>query len=138
MRVIRSHVIVLISLSQNELQHPERMQELPELGIHSEATRPEGKIWLDGGGCLEGTCVECGGSCGTSWQCVCHWDYWEGSALGALQDQWKEKQIVDFVTPELHVILGRSNGKKEILYEEPNSAKTRLSLLVMNSSFPSH
>lgn len=31
MRVIRSHVIVLISPSQNELQHPELREQLPEL-----------------------------------------------------------------------------------------------------------
>lgn len=37
MRVIRSQVIVLISSSQNELQHPERMQELQELGNSKEA-----------------------------------------------------------------------------------------------------
>lgn len=31
MRVIRSHVIVLISPSQNELQHPELREQLPQL-----------------------------------------------------------------------------------------------------------
>lgn len=43
MRVIRSHVIVLISPSQNEQQHPELMGELPELFTYRETSQRRGK-----------------------------------------------------------------------------------------------
>lgn len=48
MRVIRSQVIVLISSSQNELQHPKWMQQLPELCNSKEAPRERGKVWGSG------------------------------------------------------------------------------------------
>jgi len=57
MRVIRSHVIVLISSSQNELQHPELMEELPELCIHSKAPQTRGKDLAEVGASAWKLCV---------------------------------------------------------------------------------
>lgn len=84
MRVIRSQVIVLISSSQNELQHPEWMQELQELGNSKEAPGAGGKVWLEWG---SATCEERVGSCSTPWQPGCHWDYWGSRGFGAFKDQ---------------------------------------------------
>lgn len=88
MRVIRSHVIVLISPSQNELQHPELMEELPELCICNEAPQSRGKDLAEVGAnawklhvmnvwvpvAFHGSVYVTGTT-------------WEGSVFGAFQDQ---------------------------------------------------